>query len=156
MVNWNKFCFQKKSKLCKMISELNIFCLSSTSIDRTTNNKLFLNQQYMDLQCQFQSSYFTLFQQLLLRNRNISSKCLFWNKQIQQAESRWQKQSYFTNFLIRLSTIHFQIGAIFLLLSVTKSSITKQKESIFYRLRKWLLVSQFTMTDLFLARTKQS
>ena len=156
MVNWNKFCFQKKSKLCKMISELNIFCLSSTSIDRTTNNKLFLNQQYMDLQCQFQSSYFTLFQQLLLRNRNISSKCLFWNKQIQQAESRWQKQSYFTNFLIRLSTIHFQIGVIFLLLSVIKSSITKQKESIFYRLRKWLLVSQFTMTDLFLARTKQS
>ena len=129
MVNWNKFCFQKKSKLYKMIFELNISWLSSTLIDRTTNNKLFLNQQYTDLQCQFQSSYFTFFQQLLLRNRNISSKCLLWNKQIQQAESRWQKQSYFTNFSIRLSTIHFQIGVIFLLLSVTKSSITKQKRA---------------------------
>ena len=68
-----------------MIFELNISWLSSTLIDRTTNNKLFLNQQYKDLQCQLQSSYFTFYQQLLLRNGNISSKCLFWNKQIQHA-----------------------------------------------------------------------
>ena len=45
------------------------------------------------------------FWQLLLRNKKSSSKCLFWNKQTQRADNRWEQKSYFTSTLISLTLV---------------------------------------------------
>ena len=75
----------------------------------------------------------TRFLAVVAKKWKISGKSLFWNERTQRAHSRWQQESYFTNF----SIIYFQIGIIFQLnyyIPVTKPSITyKQKEITFCR-----------------------
>ena len=53
-----------------------------------------------------------IFWKLFLRNGKILSKPLFWNKQTQHADSRWQQHSYFTSTSINFSIIYFQIGSV--------------------------------------------
>ena len=53
-----------------------------------------------------------IFRQLLLRNRKISCKSLFWIERTLSANNRWQQQSYFKGFLNNFDITHFNIGII--------------------------------------------
>ena len=58
--------------------------------------------QYCDTRIPVPVLIFSVFGQLLLRNRKIWSKSLFWNERTHRADSRWQQESYFIRTLINL------------------------------------------------------
>ena len=91
-----------------------IFC------KRTKSMILYSQRQLDKIKRKFNTRIYNLssgtllpvFRQLLLRNGNISSKCLIWNEWTQQTDGKWQQESYFTSTLINFSIIYFQTGNI--------------------------------------------